>query len=146
VKTIWRWAAVAALAFVGPAVFGQEPLIPTPAVPAAAPPTAMPQGTSELFSPGCAACSGCGSHHAEGDTCQRIVNWVLFRPTLTPCCWGGGCGCGCKQCDCLYPHVWEFFLCSGHGVVRAQCHDEPDCGGGCGCGGGGVLSIFHSHP
>jgi hypothetical protein len=161
---IWRWAAVAALVLAGPAAFGQEPIIP----PAGETDTAsVPQEATVEIASGCAACEG---GHADGTVGQRIVDWILYRPTWTGCCWGGGCGCGCHECYCLNPHTWEFFPCCGQGVIHAPCgvtgprppgcpwppdghgvtdvsyHDQPDCGCGCGSAGHALLSLSPTHP
>jgi hypothetical protein len=82
----------------GPVAFGQEPIIPPPDD-ATHPAPAPQEGTVEV-TPACATCRG---EHADGMVCQRIVDWILYRPALTPCCWGGGCGCGCHECSCLIP-------------------------------------------
>jgi hypothetical protein len=159
VMKIRTWLALA-LVLAGRAGFAQEPIIPPlnstsgipildahPVAPPAPHVAPAPVAGHPVAAPGCASC---GEGHAEGDIKQRIIDWVLYRPELTPCC---GCGCGgCKECYCKVPNLWEFFPCCGPGVLRKQC-DYDDCGcggcgGGCGVGciGNKILSMFHRDP
>jgi hypothetical protein len=143
-----RWFALVpiVLGAAEPAFAGQRPeQAPTPSVlqtpnPLPAPPAKLPPpraattfataGEHPAPAPAaapCAAPADCG-HHDDRSCCQRICDWLLYRP-LKSCACHHHCHCGCAYIPT--PPLYLYFL----GECKEGCGDHGCGAGGCHCHG-----------
>jgi hypothetical protein len=90
------------------------------------------------------SCGGCAAQCGGRTCCERIRDWLCYRPLHRTCC--GECKSCCTGPYCCPPPLYRYFLCNSCRdgcAVTAPC--ATSCNTSCGCGlGCSGLGMFRS--